>query len=70
MKKWLLRLILPYLKKRIKSVLNDDEFKTRIIKDVNKKMDLPKLDEEAERQILEQIYTALKSSIEITLDNV
>lgn len=70
MKKWLLNMLKPFIKKIVIKQLENEEYKKLIITKINKKIDIPKVDEKTEEKTFNQIYDALKDlSVEL-IDNI
>jgi len=58
------------IKKRIEKILNDQEFKKRILTRINEKVDIPKISEEDEYIIYEKFYDAAADSIRIAIEEL
>ena len=66
MKKWLFTMLKPFIKKQMIKILGNEEYQKELIDKINKRVDIPKIDEYAEEKALNQIYDALQTlSIEI-----
>lgn len=70
MSNWMLKLVKPFIKKRIEKVLEDKEFKKKILTNLNAKVDIPKVDEPTEYIMYEKIYDAVCESIHLALDQI
>jgi len=70
MPSWMLKLVKPFIKKRIEVLLNDKAFEKKILDNINSKVDVPKLDETTEYAILETIYDAAVASIKLAIDEL
>ena len=60
MKKWLLNLLKPFIKAQMTKVLGNEEYQKELVDKINARVDIPKIDEDAEAKALNQIYDALQ----------
>lgn len=60
MKKWLLKLVKPLIKKQVVEYIEDENNQVKYVRLLNEKVDLPNMDEEAEKKLLDQLYDALQ----------
>lgn len=57
--KFLIKLILPFVKNSILEEITKSENKTWVVAKLNNHVDLPNLSEEEEAQVIENIYNSL-----------
>lgn len=60
MQKFLFNLIKPFVKKEIIKYINNEDNQKKYVKLLNDKVDLPNMDEEAEKRLIDQLYDALQ----------
>lgn len=68
--KWLIRLFKRPIRALIVRELKSDENRDLIIKIVNEKIDLPKLNEEEESNFLTQFYDATQEALIIAINRM
>lgn len=70
MKRFLLTMAKPLIKRLLKRELEDSNNRSVIIKIVNDKVDVPKLTEDEEGRMLTQVYDAVAEALEIFVDRM
>ena len=66
----LIKLIKPFIKKAIKRELENKDSRDRLVALVNAKVDLPKLNEQEEAKLLEQLYIVLGENALMIVDRI
>ena len=67
---FLIKLLKPFIKKRVIKELANEDNKKALVDAVNLKIDLPKLTEEEERKLYSQLYDLLKDHIILVIDRI
>lgn len=70
MKKFILKMLKPFIKRQIKKVLGDEKYQKELIDKINKKVDIPKIDEATEAKALNQIYDTLQNLLIEVVDKL
>lgn len=70
MKKWLFKMLKPFIKKIVSKQLENEEYQKIIIQKINDKIDIPKVDEETEAKTFNQIYDAIQELTIELIDNL
>jgi hypothetical protein len=70
MKKLMLKFLKPFIKRQIVKILENKEYKDKIITELNKKLDIPKVDEKAEEKLLIGIYDSVQEIAIEVVDNI
>ena len=67
---FLIKLLKPFIKRRVIKELENKDNKKSLVEAVNHKIDLPKLTEEEEHKLYSQLYDLLKDHITLVIDRI
>lgn len=68
--KLFIRMLKPLIKRYLRKALEEDGNQTYLVDLANSKVDIPKLTEEEEKKLLDQIYEALTESAVTFIDRI
>jgi len=68
--KAIVKLLKPLILTVLKKELQKQETRNLVITFINNKLDLPKLNEEEEKRLFEQVYDAVAESLELILERI
>lgn len=68
--KWLLKLLKGPIKAIIKRQLSDEDVQALIVKNINNKLDIPKLKEVEEAKLINAVYDASEEALLTALDRI